>query len=443
MDSRDYTSFGLDNHDIGDMIEKQVDSLLSQRIIKNQNEPKILVIGGIDDETSQNIDIGIVTTEIMKHLSNSGKFVIVNAGSNANIEKSIRNSRKFRNDAEYNQYTTIEQGNLISPHYALTGKITEINKTIGDDEIKEYIFALTFTDLKTGAHLWVETERISKKLPKSEVSQSYSNNRSYTRSYGYTPSYSQDNDSDSWESVKEFFSFGAEGRNHFVLGVDGGILNLSGAINMSPIDFTIIEKSTSYNPTTTKSTAHTMYAKDSLTSIPITARVGYLRDIGDNWAFGLNFIYSYVFTMFDEYAISSSILSDLENKKSTFSLQRIGGEAEIYYKIKDIPQYWGGGDIYIYLGGGAMKDLGSKVKIALEARRGSYTDISINEQGQKRWAIEQKIDSWYPIVKLGAIWYFSDYVGLSWELNYSWALSENNSVSTGFGWGIVGLRVKI
>lgn len=301
MDSRDYTSFGLDNHDIGDMIEKQVDSLLSQRIIKNQNEPKILVIGEINDKTSQNIDIGIVTTEIMKHLSNSGKFVIVNAGSNANIEKIIRNSRKFRNDAEYNQYTTIEQGNLISPHYALTGKITETNKTIGDDEIKEYVFALTFTDLKTGAHLWVGTERISKKLPKSEVSQSYSSNRSYTRSYGYTPSYSQDNDSDSWESVKEFFSFGAEGRNHFVLGIDGGILNLGGAINMSPIDFTIIEKSR-YSIETT---AHTIYADKSLTSIPLTARAGYLRDIDDDWAFGLNFIYSYVFTMFDEYAIKS------------------------------------------------------------------------------------------------------------------------------------------
>lgn len=222
-----------------------------------------------------------------------------------------------------------------------------------------------------------------------------------------------------------------------MIGVDGGILNLGGAINMSPIDFTIIEK-------TKNSTAHTMYADKSLTSIPLTARAGYLRDIGDDWAFGLNFIYSYVFTMFDEYAIKSSADTlELESIKPTFSLQRIGGEAEIYYKIKDIPQYWGGGDIYIYLGGGAMRDLDSKVKIALEAYRSSYKDISINEQEQKRLAIEQKIDSWYPIIKLGAIWYFSDYVGLSWELNYSWALSENNSISTGFGWGVVGLRIKI
>lgn len=169
VDSRDYTSFGLDNHDIGDMIEKQVDSLLSQRIIKSQNEPKILVIGVIDNETSQSIDMEIiVVNKIRKHLINSGKFVIVNAGSNANIEKIIRNSRKFRDDAEYNQYTTIEQGNLISPHYALTGKITEINKTIGDDEIVEYVFALTLTNLKSGVMVWSENKRISKNYPKSK-----------------------------------------------------------------------------------------------------------------------------------------------------------------------------------------------------------------------------------------------------------------------------------
>ena len=58
-----------------------------------------------------------------------------------------------------------------------------------------------------------------------------------------------------------------------------------------------------------------------------------------------------------------------------------------------------------------------------------------NQIGQKRFELERKIDSWYPIVKLGLIWYFNDYIGLSYELNYSWALSESDVVSTGFGWG--------
>lgn len=435
VDSRNFVSFGLDNHDIGDMIEKQVDSLLSQRIIKNQNEPKILVIGEINDETSQNIDIGIVTTEIMKHLSNSGKFVIVNAGSNANIEKIIRNSRKFRNDAEYNQYTTIEQGNLISPHYALTGKITEINKTIGDDKIVEYIFALTFTDLKTGAYPWVGTERISKKLPKSEVSQTYSNNRSYTRSYGYTPSYSQDDDSDSWESVKEFFSFGADGRNHFILGADFGLGAVG--INLPPVDFTIIEKGRYSNTTT----PHSMWIDDLYSTpfaMPLNVRIGYLRDIGDNWAFGLNFLYNYMYVSavekYDLKTTADSIEVESDSKKLTHTIQRIGGELLIYYKASN----W----LHIYGGGGVLKDFSSKYKLSFEAYRSSYYDISINTAGQKRFELEQKIDSWYPLVKFGVLWNFNNYIGANSDVTCSWALKEENYLGVNCAL-VLGLQLKI
>ncbi len=410
-------SFGLDNHDIESMIEKSVDSLLNQRIIKNQNEPKVLVIGAIDDESSQNIDIEIVTTEIMKYLSNSGKFSIVNAGSNANIEKIIRNSRKFRNDAEYNQYTTIEQGNLISPHYALTGKITERNKTIGDDKIVEYTFALTFTDLKSGAVRWVGTEKISKKLPKEEVAKS-SNSYNYGN-YSYTPSYSYSNDDDSdlWESVKEFFSFGAEGRNHFTLGVDFGVLNLGGDINITPIDFTIIKRSTEYGGgITTKIAAHSVYARDlSMLSFPITARVGYLRDIGDNWAFGVNFIYNYVYiASINGYDLKDTTVFDIEDdsKKLTHTLQRIGGEFVLYYKVFD-------DFMHIYAGGGVLKDFGSKYKLSFAAYRSSYFDYSINTDGQKRFELEQKIDSWYPLVKFGIFWNFSDYIGVTSDVTCS------------------------
>lgn len=417
MDSRDYTSFGLDNHDIGDMIEKQVDSLLSQRIIKNQNEPKILVIGAIDDKTSQNIDIEIVTTEIMKHLSNSGKFVIVNAGSNANIEKIIRNSRKFRNDAEYNQYTTIEQGNLISPHYALTGKITEMNKTIGDDKIKEYVFALTFTDLKTGAHPWVGAERISKKLPKSEVSQSQSYTYSFTPSYGYKPSYSQDDDLDSWESVKEFFSFGAEGRNHFIFGADFGLGAVG--INLPPIDFTIIEKGRYSNTTT----PHSMWIDDDYYStpfaMPINVRIGYLRDIGDNWAFGLNFLYNYMYvSSFSKYELKG-IRED--NQKLTHTIQRIGGELLVYYKALD----W----LHIYVGGGVLKDFSSKYKLSFD----TYN---------KQVKLEQKIDSWYPLVKVGILWDFHSYIGAISDITCSWAVKEENYLGTHCAL-VLGLQLKI
>lgn len=140
VDSRDYTSFGLDNHDVDDKVQKIAKSLLNSHTIKSQKEPKVLAIGAIDDETSDGIDTEIIATELIKHLSDSEKFLVVNAGRDKNVEEMIRDARKLRKDAEYNQYTTIEQGNLISPHYALTGKITEHTKSVGEDEIKEYVF---------------------------------------------------------------------------------------------------------------------------------------------------------------------------------------------------------------------------------------------------------------------------------------------------------------
>lgn len=205
MDSRDYTSFGLDNHDIDDKVQKIAKSLLNSRTIKSQKEPKVLAIGAIDDETSDGIDTEIIATELIKHLSDSEKFLVVNAGRDKKVEEMIRDARNFRNDAEYNQYTTIEAGNLISPHYALTGKITERTKSVGEDEIKEYVFVFKLTDLTRGVVRWVGTERISKKLAKSEVenfqeSKSYGTDYSkylpdgYAPSYSYKPSYSQKDD---------------------------------------------------------------------------------------------------------------------------------------------------------------------------------------------------------------------------------------------------------
>lgn len=409
---------------------KQIDSLLKQRIIRNQNEPKVLVIGAITDETNENIDIEILTNELTKHLSNSGKFDIVNAGQNAKIEQIIRNTRKFRNDREYNQYTTIEEGNLISTHYALTGKITQRNKTIGDDEIVEYTFALTFTDLKLGAVRWVSIERISKKLPKEEVAESSSYNyNSSSYSYNQSYSYSNDNDSDSWESVKEFFSFGADGRNYFTLGVDFGLGG--GSINMPPIDFTIIEY---------KAVPHSMWIDDRYSTafaVPLNVRIGYLRDIGDNWAFALNFLYSYLYLGSVEYSdLETTATLDIEwdSKKLTHSFQRIGGEFVLYYKALD----W----LHIYAGGGVLKDFGSKYKISFEAYRGYYSDTYINEKGQRRFELEQKIDSWYPLVKVGILWNFHNYIGATMDFTCSWALKEENYLGLNFG-VVLGVQFKI
>lgn len=168
-DSQKIVSFGLDNHDIGDSIQKIANALLNSPQVKRLKEEKVLTIGAIDDETEEFIDTEIIANELTRYLSNSGKFVVVNAGRDKKIEQILKDSRQMRNNKEYNQYTTIEEGNLIAPHYALTGKITQRNKTIKSDEIVEYIFSFTLTDLSLGATQWAGNTKVSKILPKDKV----------------------------------------------------------------------------------------------------------------------------------------------------------------------------------------------------------------------------------------------------------------------------------
>ena len=168
-DSQKIVSFGLDNHDIGDSIQKIANALLNSPRVKRLKEEKVLTIGAIDDETEEFIDTEIIANELTRYLSNSGKFVVVNAGRDKKIEQILKDSRQMRNNKEYNQYTTIEEGNLIAPHYALTGKITQRNKIIKSDEIVEYIFSFTLTDLSLGATRWAGSTKVSKILPKDRV----------------------------------------------------------------------------------------------------------------------------------------------------------------------------------------------------------------------------------------------------------------------------------
>ena len=169
VDSGEFVSFGLDNHDIDAMLKKLTNSLLNDAKIKQLNEAKVLAIGAIDDESDTLIDTELIADELVRHLNDSRIFIVVNAGRDKKVAQMIQDSRKLRDNKEYNQYTTIEQGELVAPHYALTGKITQKNRAIKGDEIVEYIFTLTLTELLRGATQWIGNAKVSKKLPKDEV----------------------------------------------------------------------------------------------------------------------------------------------------------------------------------------------------------------------------------------------------------------------------------
>lgn len=415
VDSRDFVSFGLDNHDIGDIIKKQVDSLLKQKIIKNQSEAQILTIGAIDNESGESIDTEIIASELTRYLSNSEKFVVVNAGRDKKIEQILRDSHKMRENAEYNQYTTIEQGNLIAPSYALTGKITKRNRKILDDEINEYVFSFTLTDLKLGAVRWVGNEQIAKKLPKREVK-------------NFSVAESRNVETNNAESGVDFSE---RSKNNFIFGFDLGLFSF-GIMNIDAFHINFAEKT------------RIMQGDDagSWLTFPLNARVGYVRNIG-NWSIGINALYNITYASFSDDMLFDSSWGisgmDYSQRKDTkinayALLQRVGGEFVVLYQNQNPKLLKVFGDTSIYLGVSVYGDIISKLHGQVR---------QTHENGVYKADFTREINGLYMGIKAGLVWYFHKNMGMTYEVNMSFSLGNENSINPILNWAVFGLQWRI
>lgn len=163
-DSKEYTSVGLDYHDIQDAAQKSIDSLISSKYAKkiDADKPKVLVISAVINDTMQHIDTEQLTRKITREMRNSGKFVLSLAMGESS-DSMIHTARKARNNDEYNQYTTIEKGELITPELSLSGKIIQKNTKISSGKQRiDYYFLLTLSDIKSGLVLWDDEVNIIK-----------------------------------------------------------------------------------------------------------------------------------------------------------------------------------------------------------------------------------------------------------------------------------------
>ena len=165
--SSQYSTVGLDYHDIEGAATDSVESLLSSKYANKieAKRPKVVVISDVINDTMQSIDTEQLTRKITRVMSRSGKFILSLSmtGSGAKRDNMIDKARDATNNDDYNQYTTIEKGNLIAPELSLSGKIVQKNVKISSSKQRiDYYFLLTLIDIKSGIVLWDDEVNIIK-----------------------------------------------------------------------------------------------------------------------------------------------------------------------------------------------------------------------------------------------------------------------------------------
>ncbi|MEA3289407.1 MAG: penicillin-binding protein activator LpoB [Campylobacterota bacterium] len=173
-------TMGIDRADFQKAASESIDSMLNARVLNKYLARKeaqngagwmpILMISDVKNNTTQRIDVDMLIKKIRIALLNDGRFVTTTAARAGGPEDTAtRDVRELAKDDLFNKKTVKAKDTATSPDFSLGGKIIQRNaKTGSGDQLAEYYFQLTLTELGTGLALW-EGESVIGKMGSNDT----------------------------------------------------------------------------------------------------------------------------------------------------------------------------------------------------------------------------------------------------------------------------------
>ncbi len=158
-------TMGIDRQDFEKAATKMVNSLLNSGVLNKQDGGRyIIMMSDIINDTTQRIDIRMLTQKIRTELLQSGKAIFTNAVGTQRDDTTVSGSRELRENEEFDQSTVAQKGTLLGADFGLQGRIIQKTSTTYDkDQVVEYYFQMGLTNVKNGLSYW-EDEIIIGKL---------------------------------------------------------------------------------------------------------------------------------------------------------------------------------------------------------------------------------------------------------------------------------------
>ncbi|CAA0079981.1 Penicillin-binding protein activator LpoB [BD1-7 clade bacterium] len=153
------TDFG--STDLQLIASKMVDDMLAFPpliAITEKNRP-IMFIDGIDNKTTEHIDMDSITDTIQTKLIQSGKYRFVDPSA---IERVRKQFNYQQGSGLVDPDTAVQVGRQLGAQYMLYGAMSSITKQSGSTRDVYYKFTLKLMDLKSGILEWSGEKEIRK-----------------------------------------------------------------------------------------------------------------------------------------------------------------------------------------------------------------------------------------------------------------------------------------
>ncbi len=146
------------------IVNTLTDSLLSSPGVSTEVDKPIIVVYGIDNETSEHINTGGITDDIRLALIKSGEYRFINRNQRDNLADEA--------DYQYAGFVAPEQrvneGRQLGADYILSGTLRSIEKQqarqwrLNKRELIYYSMNLELTNLETGEISWADNVEIAR-----------------------------------------------------------------------------------------------------------------------------------------------------------------------------------------------------------------------------------------------------------------------------------------
>ncbi|NND89379.1 MAG: penicillin-binding protein activator LpoB [Granulosicoccus sp.] len=146
------------------IVDALTDSLLSSPKVPTETKKPILIVYGVDNETSEHINTGGITDDIRLALIQSGEYRFINRKQRDNLLEEA--------DYQYAGFVPPEQrvaeGRQLGADYILSGTLRSIEKKqprqwrLNKRELIYYSMNLELTDLETGEIAWADNVEIAR-----------------------------------------------------------------------------------------------------------------------------------------------------------------------------------------------------------------------------------------------------------------------------------------
>ena len=146
--------------------DQMISSLLTSGVLERAPEqPAIMAVSRIVNNTQQQVDTDMLTKKIRVALNQSGKVVTTTTiGLGGKAEDPLA-----KDASDMNAFMSGEKQQTKMPYYTLSGKLLEDRARAGSTRQVTYTFQLSLTEVKSGLAVWEDEKQITKQGKKASV----------------------------------------------------------------------------------------------------------------------------------------------------------------------------------------------------------------------------------------------------------------------------------